>query len=147
MNTTLPQSYGIGYYAKRLYRQLDRYINDVLRPFDLARSQWYAILVISQHPGLSQKELQQILQIEPASLSNLIDSLIRKGLIKRLPGKRDKRLKELNMTPEGTQLLFAVPDPIASSRAKMLQNISPEAQTTTIQTLEQAIKNLSEAQG
>lgn len=57
-----------------------------------------------------QRDLLRTLQIERATLSVVISSLVRKGLVKQVPDLVDQRQKLLRLTPAGTKLWDELPD-------------------------------------
>lgn len=76
------------------------------------RGQDSVLTVISRHPGISQKELGERLGIQPASVSELLMKLERKGLILRQKGEQDRRSIHVQLTAEG-QALLAEPEEVS----------------------------------
>lgn len=128
--------------VKRLYHLMGQYFNEVLRPYGVARSQWYMLYYIHQSGGLTQKELQRVLQIESATLTEAINSLGQKGWVIRQRSKADRRAKELSLTPVGQKLWESLPDPIMAIRGRMLQGISADDEEIARKILDKAIQNL-----
>jgi DNA-binding MarR family transcriptional regulator len=50
---------------------------------------------------MSQRELQELLQIQPGSISEILTKLEMKGLLKRTKDEADKRRVILSLTEEG----------------------------------------------
>lgn len=69
------------------------------------RGQNNVLTIISQHPGITQKELGEILGIQPASVSELLMKLERKGLVRRERDEQDRRSIKVQLTEEGQKLL------------------------------------------
>ena len=65
------------------------------------RGQDSVLTVISQHPGITQKELAEILSIQPASVSELLMKLERKGLVLREKDENDRRSTMVHLTEDG----------------------------------------------
>lgn len=80
--------------------------------------------LISQHPGMTQKELGEHLGIQPASVSELLAKLERKGLVIREKDERDRRSIRVRLTEDGT-ILSNVP---VDKNADPFQVLSPEEQ-------------------
>ncbi len=127
--------------VKRLYLLMGQYFNDVLRPYGVAHSQWYILYYIHQSSGVTQGTLQDILQVESATLTGAINALEQKGWVTRRQNATDHRVKELYLTPAGQALWDSLPDPILAVRRRMLQNISPEEEELARKILEKAIRN------
>ncbi len=128
--------------VKRLYHLMGQHFNEVLRPYGVARSQWYMLFYIHQSGGLAQKDLQGILQVESATLTAAINVLEKKGWVMRTPNATDRRINELQLTPAGRKLWEALPDPIMEIRQRMLKGISVEEEELARRILDRAIENL-----
>lgn len=145
MNNNTPYSTHLGHSIKRLYTLMGQYFNDVLRPYGVAHSQWYMLLYISKHPlGVTQKELQEVLQVESATLTAAVNTLEQKGWVVRQQNTTDRRVKELKLTSAGHELWQSLPDPIQAIRERMLQGISADEEKTARHILDKAIKNLDQ---
>lgn len=65
------------------------------------RGQDNVLHIIEKSPGVSQKQLADILQIKPASVSELLMKLEHKGLILRSRDDLDRRSIKVRLTEEG----------------------------------------------
>jgi DNA-binding MarR family transcriptional regulator len=142
VNTQSSYDGHLGHTVKRLYHLMGQYFNTILRPYGLASSQWYVLYAMSQSAQITQKELQAAMQIESATLTAMVDALVRKGWIERRQSPRDRRVKELHFTAEGKRLWEKLPDPIMAIRARMLQGIALDEEKTARKILDKAIQNL-----
>ncbi len=68
-----------------------------------ARGQMRAVRVLAQRGEMSQRELQDILHIQPASLTELLNKLEDKGYISRARSE-DRRANTLMITEEGRKI-------------------------------------------
>jgi len=68
---------------------------------DITRIQWIALYYIYDQEGLSQRELGNLMCIKDSSVGRLVSRLERDGLIKRIKSEKDKRLINVELTPEG----------------------------------------------
>jgi DNA-binding MarR family transcriptional regulator len=57
-----------------------------------------------------QRDLVLMMQVERATLSAIVSTLTRKGLVEQVPDRVDQRQKLLRLTPEGTKLWDRLPD-------------------------------------
>lgn len=69
------------------------------------RGQDSVLLCLAQHPGATQKELTELLGITPASLSEVLMKLERKGHIERAKDENDRRFSRVHLTAEGEAAL------------------------------------------
>ncbi|WP_123027573.1 MarR family winged helix-turn-helix transcriptional regulator [Mycolicibacterium stellerae] len=85
-------------------------MEDALRPYGLGATQWYVLYQLAHEGPILQRDLQRTLQVERATLSVVVTTLVRKGLVEQLPDRRDQRQKLLRMTSAGTRLWEELPD-------------------------------------
>ena len=71
---------------------------------DKKRGQDGILAIIAQHSGITQKELGEKLGIQPASVSELLMKLERKGLVARGKSEQDRRSIQVQLTEAGRQL-------------------------------------------
>lgn len=100
----------VGAWAKRCYFAGRAAMEVLLRPYDLGATQWYVLHQLANDGPMMQRDLLRILQIERATLSVVVGTLARKGLIEKVPDRTDQRQKLLRMTPTGTKLWDELPD-------------------------------------
>ena len=127
---------------KRLYNLMGQAFNEVLRPYGVARSQWYMLNYIYHTPDLTQKDLLEVMQVKSATLTAALNVLEEKGWIGRQQNDTDHRVKKISLTPAGRKLWESLPDPIIEVRAQMLIGISAEEEQAARAILDKAIQNL-----
>lgn len=69
----------------------------------------YGLLRMLQFETLTISELSQRMGLDPSTLVRSIDALERKGLVQRGQDPQDRRRNPIHITPEGQNLLAAVP--------------------------------------
>jgi len=65
---------------------------------------------LDRFEGLKQTELAEMLDLQPISLTRLLDGLADNGLIERRPDPDDRRAKRLYLTPAARPLLERLTD-------------------------------------
>lgn len=129
---------------KRLYLLMSQSIDDALREHGLARAQWQALSHIHDAGTMSQRALQDRMRIESATLAVIVDLLVSKGWLERLPDPDDRRVRLLRFTSEGHRRWHSVPDPVSLVEQRMLAGLSePEAAGAT-RVMARMIANLEE---
>ena len=66
-----------------LARQLRVDANRRASAYGMTRTQWVLLYRLEQQPGLSQKELSELLEVEPITVARLIDRLEERGMVQR----------------------------------------------------------------
>ncbi|MDT0465973.1 MarR family winged helix-turn-helix transcriptional regulator [Streptomyces gibsoniae] len=82
-------------------REGSRRLAASLRSLGLTPAQAEVLDVLRSRGELTLAELGRLLVCEAGSPSRLVDSLVRAGLVARLPSPQDKRAVLLSLTPEG----------------------------------------------
>ena len=85
-------------------------MEDALRPHGVGATQWYVLYHLARVGPTMQRDLVRLLQIERATMSIVIATLVRKGLVEQVSDSLDQRQKLLRMTPAGTTLWGELPD-------------------------------------
>lgn len=96
---TLP--FEIGETAHALRRAFDRRAATL----GVTRAQWKVLFRLSRQPGLRQIELADILDVEPITLSRIIDRLAEAGLVERRTDPADRRAWRLEVTAKAQPLI------------------------------------------
>ena len=94
----------VGAWAKRLYFASRAMMDAVLRPYDLGSTQWYVLYQLANEGPTMQRDLVRMLRIERATLSGIVTTLVRKGLVDQTPDTEDQRQRILRITRSGTNL-------------------------------------------
>jgi DNA-binding MarR family transcriptional regulator len=88
----------IGFLLHDVSRLMRKEYNKRVRDLNLTRSQWRVIAHLYRTEGVTQTELAEILEIEPATLARLIDRLEAAEWVERRPCDKDRRAKRLFLT-------------------------------------------------
>lgn len=91
-------------------RMLRTYADHKAAQFGITRAQWVVLVRLDRSEGLKQSELAEILDLQPISLTRLLDKLCECGLIERRPDPVDRRAKRLFLTPAARPLLEKLGD-------------------------------------
>jgi MarR family transcriptional regulator, lower aerobic nicotinate degradation pathway regulator len=97
-------------WAKRCYLAGRVAMEAALRPYDLGATQWYVLYQLAEDGPTMQRDLLRLLQIERATLSVVVTSLVRKGLVEQVADHTDQRQKRLRLTDAGMTLWNELPD-------------------------------------
>jgi MarR family transcriptional regulator, transcriptional regulator for hemolysin len=86
-------------------RLLRTYADFKAAQFGITRAQWAVLVRLDRHEGLNQSELAETLDLQPITLTRLLDKLSDSGLIERRPDPEDRRAKRLFLTLAARPLL------------------------------------------
>jgi MarR family transcriptional regulator for hemolysin len=78
------------------------------RQLGMTRAQWAVLARLDHCEGLKQAELAELLDLQPITLTRLLDRLAGSGLIERRPDPNDRRVNRLYLTPAAHPVLDAL---------------------------------------
>src|SRR6202035_3245414 len=86
-------------------RMLRTYADYKASQFGITRAQWVVLARLDRFEGLKQSELAEMLDLQPITVTRLVDRLCDNGLIERRADPSDRRAKRLFLTPAARPLL------------------------------------------
>jgi DNA-binding MarR family transcriptional regulator len=96
--------HSLGYQIRYAYRLFVKVLDDELGAHQITTGQWSALRVLWRADGISQVELADRMMVEKASLTALIKSLAKQGLITRARNTEDRRMFNITVTAAGRRL-------------------------------------------
>ncbi len=78
------------------------------RDFDLTARQYAVITTVAQHEGLSQTDLVRLTGIDRSTLADVVQRLLKRGVIQRERTMRDGRTYAVSLSAEGRELLESI---------------------------------------
>ncbi|MBS0847319.1 MarR family transcriptional regulator [Citrobacter sp. JGM124] len=82
----------------------ERLLNDALYSLDITAAQLKVLCSIHHQANISPVELKKILSVDLGALTRMLDRLVCKGWVTRLPNPKDKRGILVSLTPKGAEL-------------------------------------------
>jgi DNA-binding MarR family transcriptional regulator len=116
----------ISYVVARLERAVRAAINERVRPYGLTTLQYTTLSVLGRRGGLSNAQLARRSYMTPQSMSEVIEALERKGLIKRDQHPNHRRVFPATLTATGIKVLEACEEAVAIMEEEMLRDLSPD---------------------
>ena len=75
------------------------------RQHAMTRAQWVILIWLERQPGITQKELAEIIEVEPITVARLIDRLEKSDMVERRPDPKDRRIWRLHLRPPALPML------------------------------------------
>jgi DNA-binding MarR family transcriptional regulator len=101
----------------------------------MTRAQWAILIWLERQPGISQKELSEILEVEPITVARLIDRLEARGMVERRPDPRDRRIWRLHLLEPAYDVLREIDD----QRAHMTRVVTAGIDESSIEIMIEAL--------
>ena len=108
-------------------RMLKTYADQLARQFGISRAQWSVLVRLDRSEGLKQSELAEMLDLQPISLTRLLDRLAENGLIERRDDPNDRRANRLYLTPAARPLLERLEGLGKAMMATVLEGLDTKA--------------------
>ena len=133
----------ISYAVARLERAVRAVIAERVAPYGLTVLQYTTLSVLHRHGApLSNAQLARRAYMTPQSMSEVIDALQNKGLIRRNPHPNHGRLLPATLTPKGRRVLTACDEAVDEMEAMMLAGMSERERTAFLGALKSAVRAL-----
>ena len=135
----------LGFLLHEVARLLRKRFEQISRESGLTRSQWQALAYLDQHEGINQSGLAELLDVEPITLSRIMDRLEACGLIERHPHPSDRRAWILRLGPAARPKLMQARKLGETARSEALTGLSETEGMRLLETLKVLKFNLTEA--
>jgi len=113
--------------------------------YGLSSAQWRLLVRVFKEEGVAQARLAELLEIEPISVSRLIDRMADAGWIERRNDATDRRVRSIYLT-ERSRKVFDEMRGVADEVFEQAQTgLTPEQRAATIHGLKTIIANLTDA--
>jgi len=109
----------------------------------VTRAQWKVLFRLTRQPGMRQIELADMLDVEPITLSRIIDRLEESGHVKRVPDPADRRAWRLHVTEQAQPLIAKLQGVGAELAADAFAGIDPKDIEIVKQVLARVRENAS----
>src|ERR1700754_1498321 len=109
-------------------------------PYGITKAQWGVLAKLERTEGLKQSELAELLDVQPITLTRLIDRLCANDLIERREDAKDRRVNRLYLRPAARPLLEKLGELRADITETSLRHLNDEQANDLVRQLE-AIKN------
>jgi MarR family transcriptional regulator, transcriptional regulator for hemolysin len=108
----LPRSLNreFGFILNDVARMLRTYADHKASQFGITRAQWVVLVRLDRFEGIKQSELAEMLDLQPITLTRLLDRLCDSELIERRADPNDRRAKRLYLTPAARPMLERLGD-------------------------------------
>jgi len=100
-----PPFRSVAFMLSSLGYAISRRFHQTLEPLELEPGEFALLRAVAASDGEPQNALAERLHISPSWMVAIVDELERRGLLERRPHARDRRVRNLHLTPDGKKLL------------------------------------------
>jgi DNA-binding MarR family transcriptional regulator len=123
-------------------RLIRKAFDERARTIGVTRPQWRVLARLNREPGIKQAPLADYLEVEPISLSRMIDRMQEAGLVERRPDPQDRRAWCLYLTDAALPIVQDMHELANELHNDMLADLNTQEQDKLRQSLHQIRANL-----
>jgi len=105
-----------------IYLKTRHWTERQIKSLDMTFPQLGALIVLSQHDGMTQREMADRLETDATTVMVLCDSLEKKNWLRRVPDKADRRINRLVLTDNGNRIYREAQSRIQSGYSYMVKS-------------------------
>ena len=127
-----------------LQRLVRAYADKQAARYGITRAQWAVLAKVERTEGLKQSELAELMEMQPITLTRLVDRLCDHGWIERRGDDTDRRVNRLYLRKAARPLLGKLSGLRSELTATALEGINPsEAQRllAQLETIKENVRN------
>lgn len=128
-----------------LQRMVRAYADKQAARYGITRAQWAVLAKIERAEGLKQSELAELMEMQPITLTRLIDKLCDAGWIERRSDDSDRRVNRLYLKKAARPLLGKLGGLRSELTATALEGINPSDAHRLLAQLETIKENVRNA--
>jgi MarR family transcriptional regulator, organic hydroperoxide resistance regulator len=137
-----PFEESVGYQIRTTHRALQRFLQLKIEPHGVTLGMWYFLRALWHEDGLTQRELsRRVGTMEPTTLSAILN-MEKRGLVRRLQDRKDRRKWHVHLTPKGRRLKAELIPLAREVVDTAVQSLSPQEVRRLLEGLTELQKNL-----
>lgn len=134
-----------GFVLAKVVQRLEAALQPALDEFSLMPKHFGTLVIIDEHPGLTQKRIGSFQQIDRTSIGQIVDHLVKCNLVKRTPDASDRRAYSLSLTTQGTQCLLILWKAKEAAEHQVLKQLTAKERTLFLSLAVKAMEETEDA--
>lgn len=133
----------LGYLIHEVARLMKRRFEEEAKTHGITLPQWRVLGQIAIHEGITQVQIATATEIDPMTVSGVLDRLDKRGLIDRYADPTDSRAKLARLTAEGEALYATAKKVGLAMYESALEGVTEDEREAVISVLSRMRINLS----
>ncbi len=118
------------------------HVSRKLRHLDMTSEQWVVLARLWELEGLNQKELAEKIHKDQANTTRILDKVVKKGWVRRLPSADDRRAYRIYLTDEGKRIVETTYPVVLTVKETLAKGVTPRERETLLTLLHKISQNL-----
>jgi len=127
---------------RRILRATELFSRELAKSVGLTSPQFRALQIVAEKGHCTATEIAQRMRISQATVTSLIDKLVRHGMVAREPSQKDRRQIDIVTTPKGRETIAGAPDPLQQRFVRKFSTMEDWEQAALIAALERVASML-----
>ena len=133
----------IGFLLNDTARLFRRSFNARTKGSGITALQWRLITYLKRHEGIRQGPLAELIEVEPITLSRMVDRLVEAELVERRADPTDRRAWRLYLTPRTNTIVGSMRDIADALTEEATEGLSAAERAQLVELVERVRANLS----
>jgi DNA-binding MarR family transcriptional regulator len=116
----------VGYLMRRILNMVASEAELQLEPTGLTNAQWVPLFKLYMGSASTVAELSRVCSLDTGGMTRLLDRLEAKGLVRRVRSSEDRRVVNLELTPEGREVAQGIPAVLCGVQNAHMRGFSEE---------------------
>ncbi|MET3599711.1 MarR family winged helix-turn-helix transcriptional regulator [Martelella mangrovi] len=121
---------------RRILRATENYERDLAQSARLTPAQLRVLQIVEERGSVTPKALATQMGIRQASVTTLVDKLVARGMVERVPSKTDRRQTNVTVTDSGRAMVESAPDALQQRYVEAFEGLKDWEQAQLIASLE-----------
>lgn len=121
---------------RRVIRAIDLRSQQLKKQVGLTGPQLIVMQNIAKQPGIMVREVAEVINLSPATVTNVLDRLESRNLITRVRSTKDKRKVGVYLTDEGQAIISTAPMALQEHFSNRFAELAEWEQTQMVATLQ-----------
>ena len=128
-------------YFANIEKYARKYRNEKLEKYGFRGNQYYFLLIVSRHPGVSQDALVQRVAMDKGNVARQLANLEENGYIYRQADDQDRRLTNVFPTEKGLEATDEIREVLHQWNRIISEGLTPEEKTVLYSAMEKMLAN------
>ncbi|SMH52484.1 MarR family winged helix-turn-helix transcriptional regulator [Maritimibacter sp. HL-12] len=121
---------------RRILRATEMYSRDLAQAAGLTPAQLRVLQIVAERDGATPKALATRMGVSQATVTALVDKLVRHGMVQRRPSQTDRRQTNIEVTASGHETLERAPDALQQRYVREFEKLADWEQAQLVSSLE-----------
>jgi len=121
---------------RRILRATELYSRDLAQAAGLTPAQLRVLQIVEQKGGVTPKVLATQMGVSQATVTALVDKLVRRDMVRRRPSQTDRRQTNIEVTAAGQDTLDRAPDALQQRYVREFETLTDWEQAQLVSSLE-----------